>query len=101
MKLILLTIVIIAFCILGLSFNIIFKKNGKFPDGEIGHNKALRKKGINCMKTDEQKLWGKNGSMRKRTGPTEESGDCDSCGEIGCIIKNLKEEKKKKESAKE
>src|SRR5574344_1642096 len=101
MKLILLTIIIVAFCILGLSFNIIFRKNGKFPDGEIGHNKALRKEGINCMKTEEHKLWGKNGSMKKKEQSSIDEGECDTCGEIDCIIKSLKEEKKKKESAKE
>ena len=53
------------------------------------------------MKTEEQKLWGKNGSMTKGSKEAIDDGECDTCGEIGCIIKSLKEEKKKKESAKE
>jgi hypothetical protein len=79
MKLLLLSIVIVAFCVLGLSFNIIFKKNGKFPDGEIEHNKALRKEGIRCAKVEERKLWGKK---VKRERPNCNS-DCGSCG-LGC-----------------
>jgi hypothetical protein len=31
------------------------KKNGHFPEGSVGKNKALREKKIYCMKT-EQKL---------------------------------------------
>jgi hypothetical protein len=59
MKLVLLAIIVIAFCIIGLSFNIIFRKNGKFPDGEIAHNKALKEKGIECAKMEELRIWGK------------------------------------------
>ncbi|GEM_PF-121187 len=42
-------LVLISFLILG--FNIFFTKKGKFPETRIGHNKALRKKGIYCPRT--------------------------------------------------
>ena len=92
MKLFLLTVIIVALCVVALSFNIIFRKNGQFPDGEIEHNKALRKQGIRCAKMEERKLWGK-----KRKRPDAESScdeeDCGSCG-ISCLKQELKETEK-------
>jgi hypothetical protein len=41
--------------LLAFGINILFKKNGHFPEGSVGKNKALREKKIYCMKT-EQKL---------------------------------------------
>jgi hypothetical protein len=45
------TTVLILISILILGFNIFFTKKGKFPETRIGHNKALRKKGIYCPRT--------------------------------------------------
>ena len=88
MKLFLLTVIVVAFCVVALSFNIIFRKDGQFPDGEIEHNKALRKQGIRCAKMEERRLWG------KRRHPGVESScdeaDCGSCG-ISCLKQQLKE----------
>ena len=56
-------------------FNIIFR-NKPFPDGEIEHNKELRKRGIICAREEEMKLWGpKIGSAVSGC-----SGSCGSCG---------------------
>ena len=79
MKLILLSIFVVAFCVLGLSINIIFKKDGKFPDGEIEHNKELRKRGIQCAKVEEKKLWGKKRKRAQKGTLTNCSSDCGSC----------------------
>lgn len=78
MKLFLLTVIIVALCIFALSFNIIFRKNGQFPDGEIAHNKALRKQGIQCAKVEEKKLWGKK--RKKDTQTACSDADCAGCG---------------------
>ena len=73
MKLFLLAIAIVALCVFGLCFNIIFRKDGKFPDGEIAHNKELRKRGIVCAKEEEMRLW-----ARKK-------GKADAgCADLGC-----------------
>jgi rRNA maturation endonuclease Nob1 len=42
-------LVLIAVSILG--FKLLFIKDGKFPETEIGHNKEMRKRGIYCAKT--------------------------------------------------
>ena len=48
------SIVVLAICLLALGLNIFFRKNGKFPEIEIGHNKAMRDMGITCVKCDEK-----------------------------------------------
>ncbi len=59
-------IVMMSLIFAGLSLNIIFKKNGKFPETSIGRNKNLRKRGITCAKHDEIVCQGK----------TERGGSC-------------------------
>lgn len=66
------SILLVGICMFLLSFNIIFKKDGKFPDKEIGENKELKKLGITCAKSQERELWGSN----QCTG----CPDCSSCG---------------------
>jgi hypothetical protein len=77
MKVFLLSLVILALCVFGMCFNIIFRKNGKFPDSEISHNKELRKRGIICAKEDELRLWGKK---NRKKNP--------SCSDLGCTACN-------------
>ena len=49
----LLTSTILIVCIFLMSIQILFKKNGRFPNSHIGNNKALRKQGIHCAKTQD------------------------------------------------
>ena len=79
MKLLLFTIFLVGLCVIGLCFNIIFRKDGKFPETEIENNMEMRKRGIQCAKMEEKKLWGKKN--RKNSG--ECNSDCGSCG-LGC-----------------
>ena len=66
MKVFLITIILVGLCVFGLCFNIIFKKDGKFPDGEIAHNKELKKRGIMCASAEEKILWSKKNNKTKR-----------------------------------
>jgi hypothetical protein len=52
----LISIVFVALAFAGLGLNILFRKNGKFPDTEVGHNKNMRNLGITCSKADEIKM---------------------------------------------
>ena len=45
------TSILLLLSVLILGFNIFFNKKGKFPATQIGHNKAMRKKGIYCPRT--------------------------------------------------
>ncbi len=49
-RVILLTIVILSIALVGMSFNILFRKK-RFPETHVGHNKEMRKRGIVCAKT--------------------------------------------------
>ncbi|MFA6894138.1 MAG: hypothetical protein WCQ46_00075 [Bacteroidales bacterium] len=65
MEILIASIIIIAFCIFGMCFNIIFKKGGEFPNSEISQNKEMRKRGIICAKEEEIKIWGKKNKNNK------------------------------------
>ena len=71
MKIFLATLILVAFCFVGLGFNIIFRKNGKFPETEISNNKNMKKLGIKCAKEEEMRMWGD-----KKRGA--------GCGDLGC-----------------
>jgi len=83
MKVFLVTAVLIALCIVGLGFNIFFRKDGKFPETEVSSNKEMRKLGIRCAKEEELRIWG------KKTNHTHPS-----CSDIGCsdCVTNKKNE---------
>ncbi len=72
LKLIGIAIVLIALVVIGLGFNIFFLKK-KFPETEVGHNKEMRKRGIQCTRTEELLLLKKLGKLSK-----DEA--CNSCG---------------------
>ncbi|MDR0667102.1 MAG: hypothetical protein LBF90_00595 [Prevotellaceae bacterium] len=56
---ILVAILLVAFCVAGLSFNLWLHKNGKFPDTHIRDNKHMRRLGITCVVQDEAARAGK------------------------------------------
>jgi len=76
MKVFLLALILLALSVAGMAVTIITKKNGKFPDGEISHNKELRKRGIVCAKEEELKMWKKRGDAKPKDCP---DGGCDGC----------------------
>jgi len=69
---------LLAIAFIGMAITILVKKNGKFPESEIGKNKEMAKKGIHCVKHEEMKEYRK---MRKKQGlSVPDNGGC--CG--GC-----------------
>ena len=64
MKLIIISIIVLGIGILGMCFNIIFRKNGRFPETEIEKNKEMRKRGIICASEMERRLWNKKGHQQ-------------------------------------
>ena len=61
-------LVLVGLCVFGLCFNIIFRKDGKFPETEIENNKEMRKRGIKCAKEEEIKLLGQERQGRQPRG---------------------------------
>jgi hypothetical protein len=54
-KVLLLTIAILAIAFIGFSISILIKKNGRFPELHIGRNEELKKRGISCA-TSQHKM---------------------------------------------
>ncbi|MCQ2342066.1 MAG: hypothetical protein MJZ75_01035 [Paludibacteraceae bacterium] len=54
--LILLSILILAFAMVGLCVRVIAKKNGRFSSQHIGGSKAMRERGIHCVNTQDWEM---------------------------------------------
>ena len=55
MKVFLLTLAVVGLCVIGLCFNIIFRKK-EFPKYDVGSNEEMRKRGIRCFKDVDAEL---------------------------------------------
>ena len=51
---ILITLLIVAICILLLGVKVLFVKGGRFPNSHVSGNKALREKGIGCVQSQDR-----------------------------------------------
>ncbi|MDL2291916.1 hypothetical protein LJB80_02055 [Bacteroides sp. OttesenSCG-928-F21] len=51
---ILITLLIVAICLVLLAVKILFLKDGKFPNTHVSGNKALRKRGIGCVQSQDR-----------------------------------------------
>lgn len=51
---ILITLLIVAVCIILLSVKVLFVKGGKFPNGHVSGNKAMQKRGIGCVQSQDR-----------------------------------------------
>ncbi|MCD7898870.1 MAG: hypothetical protein LUH22_03075 [Bacteroides sp.] len=51
---ILITLLIVAICLVLLAVKIVFIRGGKFPNTHISGNKALTKKGIGCVQSQDR-----------------------------------------------
>lgn len=51
---VLITLLIVAICVLLLGVKVFFVKGGRFPNGHVNGNKALRKKGIGCVQSQDR-----------------------------------------------
>ena len=56
---ILITLLIVAICLILLGINVFFVKGGKFPNGHVSGNKALRNKGISCAQSQDREAQSK------------------------------------------
>ena len=65
LNILVLTVVLLSLAFLGLALNILVKKNGHFPEHHIGHNREMKKLGINCAKQDELRCL--NGKLKDQS----------------------------------
>lgn len=78
LKVFLAALVLVGICVFGMCFNIIFRKDGKFPETEISGNKEMKKLGIRCAKEEEMRIWAKKGKKTEK--PSCSDADCEACG---------------------
>lgn len=50
----LITLLIVAICVLLLGVKVFFVKGGQFPNGHVSSNEALRRKGIGCVQSQDR-----------------------------------------------
>ena len=81
MKVFLAALVFVALCVVGLGFNIFFRKK-EFPQFDVGSNEEMRKRGIKCMREDDDIHSGK-----KKDGAVCNGVVSDEC--IGCGLYTL------------
>lgn len=48
------TMLIVAICIALLSVKILLKKNGRFPNTHVSGSKAMRKRGVGCVQSQDR-----------------------------------------------
>ena len=79
MKVFLLAFAVIAVCVFGMCFNIIFRKDGEFPEYEVSKNKDMRRLGIRCVHEEEAALHGKPGGRAPEHCKGEMTETCAAC----------------------
>ena len=86
MRTVLVAILLLALGVAGMAITILVKKDGRFPDGEISHNKELRRRGVICAKEEELRLWRKRNPSAAAAGQRPDAcpeGGCDACAYFG------------------
>ncbi|KAA6343298.1 hypothetical protein EZS27_009018 [termite gut metagenome] len=51
---ILITLLIVAMCLVLLGIKVIFFKDGQFPNGHVSNNKTLKDRGIGCIQLQDK-----------------------------------------------
>ena len=57
---------IVAICIALLSVKILFQKNGRFPNTHVSGSKAMRKRGIGCVQSQDREAQKSESSCHSR-----------------------------------
>jgi hypothetical protein len=76
------SLILVGLAFAGIGVNILFRKNGKFPQTEVGSNKNMKNLGITCTKQDEMKIYReeKRAAMKGSNPAQLPSRDCG----LGC-----------------
>ncbi|MBQ1857349.1 MAG: hypothetical protein II142_04085 [Bacteroidales bacterium] len=79
MKVFLAAILVLGIGVIGMFFNIIFRKKD-FPQSDVGANEEMRKRGIRCMKEVDAEIDRSNNKHKGATCSGIYSDACNSCG---------------------
>ncbi|MCQ2150196.1 MAG: hypothetical protein MJY45_07605 [Bacteroidales bacterium] len=72
--------ILIGLGVFGMCFNVIFRKNGKFPEYEVGENEEMKKRGIRCASQEDDDAPSRK-NERKKLNCNE---SCSNCRETEC-----------------
>ena len=81
MKVFLAALVLIGLGVFGMCFNIIFRKDGQFPQTDVGANENMRRMGIRCMREEDDERFSSRGD--KDSGAHCSGVYSDSCASCG------------------
>jgi len=65
MPVLFITIIILTISVFLLSIKVVFKKNGRFPNTHVSGSKALRDRGITCIKSQDIEM-NKHKNLKER-----------------------------------
>jgi len=68
-KLLIISIILLAVSAVFFGIRILLKKNGHFPETHVSRNKEMRKRGITCAQ-----------DTNIGCNPSDETGECSTCG---------------------
>ncbi len=77
-------LVLVGLGVFGMCFNIIFRKDGKFPEYEVGSNPQMRRLGIRCMKEEEMQLHRRKDGADGKNNKLNCNESCSDCGSSEC-----------------
>ena len=78
-KVFLAALALIALGVFGMCFNIIFRKDGKFPEYEVSQNEDMRRLGIRCMHEQDAAIFAEKGEIKHDHCTGEFSEACKGC----------------------
>ncbi|MDD6252929.1 MAG: hypothetical protein ACI3ZO_08095 [Candidatus Cryptobacteroides sp.] len=93
MKVFLAALVLIGLGVFGMCFNIIFRKNGEFPQTDVGANENMRRLGIRCMREEDDERF--SSTSKKHSGAECSGVYSDSCA--GCGLYPYEKNRKREE----
>lgn len=79
MNVFLATVIVLGIGIFGMCFNIIFRKDGKFPEYEVSSNKEMRKLGIRCQREMDDSIFGNKDKPRHKDCTGSDDDACRGC----------------------
>lgn len=75
--------VVVVLGVFGMCFNIIFRRDGHFPEYEVGENREMRRLGIKCARQEEAERQ-RQQSASKKTIKVDCDESCSDCRQTEC-----------------
>lgn len=84
MQIFLLTLAVVALCVVGMCANILLRKDGKFPEYEVGSNSKMKELGIKCVRQEEAEAAARAAGKSTKEIKINCDESCSDCRETKC-----------------